>query len=112
MKPAKTILVSLLIGIGTGSVSHAQMIVCPVDSVRTEIVTPLPEPWWQTPQEGGLVTTRIDRVGGELTLTCAYLAYGRTVSVMRPAPTDLDCKAVRGGFSCRPIPKRFGPHEG
>lgn len=74
---------------------------CPVDQVRTEVTTPLPDGWWQTPQSGSLQNTRIGEVGGEPTLICEYWAYGDTVSVMRRVPGDHpNCTANDIGFTC------------
>ena len=71
---------------------------CPVDEVRAEITTSLPEPWFQTPQVGRLERTRVELIGGTRTLVCEYWGYGRRVNVMREAPGR--CVAVRGGFVC------------
>lgn len=74
---------------------------CPANQVTTEITTPLPGAWWQTPQRGSLQNTRVGNVGGNPTLICEYWAYGTTVSVMRPTPdSHPDCTAHEGGFTC------------
>lgn len=79
-----------------------RLIGCPLHSVRTEVVTQLPDPWWQTPQEGNIVGTQVRNIGGYPTLTCFYQAYGRTVGVMRKMPQNLHhCDAIRGGFRCQ-----------
>lgn len=75
-------------------------IACPMDNVRTEVVSELPSPWWQTPQIGGLQETRVQNIGGDITLVCAYRAYGATASVMRLAPAGKSCEAVATGFNC------------
>lgn len=88
----------------------AREISCPADQVRTEITTPLPGPWWQTPQVGNLQNTRIATIGGETTLVCEYRAYGTTVSVMRHPPERFqDCSAHRGGFTCERAGGGRGP---
>jgi hypothetical protein len=75
---------------------------CPVGRIRAEITTPIPSPWWQTPQEGGLVLTRVEMIAGKKTLVCLYRAYGTTVGVMREPPAGTtDCRATKGGFVCR-----------
>jgi hypothetical protein len=80
----------------------ADEVACPVDQVRTEITTTLPDPWWQTPQVGSLQDTRVGEVGGETTLICEYWAYGTTVSVMRHPPENMvNCTAHEGGFTCQ-----------
>lgn len=78
-----------------------EWVACPVQRVRTEIVTQLPSEWWQTPQNGDLKNTMVSNVGGKPTLSCRYWAYGGLVSVMRLVPNGLNhCVAKRGGFSC------------
>ena len=71
-----------------------EQIYCPVSEVTTEITTPIPSPWWQTPQVGGLVETRIEWIGGQPTLMCLYWAYGSSVAVMHLAPTP-ECRDRR-----------------
>ena len=74
---------------------------CPVDEIRAEITTALPDPWFQTPQTGRLQRTRIMNIGGKRTLVCEYWAYGRSVGVMREFPAGAKtCTAVAGGFHC------------
>src|SRR5687768_11541097 len=48
---------------------------CPIEMARTEMVSPLPEGWWQTPQIGRLVSLGIQTIGGQQTLVCRYSAY-------------------------------------
>jgi hypothetical protein len=75
---------------------------CPVKSVRAEIVTTLPDPWWQTPQEGGVVSLTVETIAGAPTLVCHYEAYGRTVPVMHPFPKGVKTCSPKGeGFYCR-----------
>ena len=74
---------------------------CPVRDVRVEITTHLPRDWWQTPQQGRLKRTSIDRIGGEPALVCHYRAYGRTVPVMRKMPRRVSrCIPKHNGFEC------------
>ena len=79
-----------------------EIIPCPSGRMRTEITTSLPSPWWQTPQEGMLVSNRIATIAGRRTLVCEYSAYGTRVGVMREFPAGAsDCRAVAKGFRCR-----------
>lgn len=74
---------------------------CPLDQATTQVTTPLPGPWWQTPQLGSLEGTEVAAIGGELTLVCKYWAYGTTVSVMRKAPpARQNCSPTSTGFTC------------
>ncbi len=76
---------------------------CPLETARTEMVTSLPEGWWQTPQVGRLVSVGIQNIGGEQTMVCRYSAYGTQVSVMRRFPEGRrDCRvAGTNRFTCR-----------
>lgn len=75
---------------------------CPVPQVRAEITTPLPKPWWNTPQVGKLDSAVIQVIAGEKTLVCRYSAYGTQVNVMRKFPEGVrDCRAVGNHFECR-----------
>ena len=76
---------------------------CPINQARTEMVTPLPEGWWQTPQVGSLVSLGIQTIGGEQTMVCRYSAYGTQVSVMRRFPEGRrDCRVTgTNRFTCR-----------
>ena len=82
--------------------SQGQFIACPLKETRTEVTTPLPEPWWNTPQIGKLERVTVQTIGGNKTLVCEYWAYGRTVSIMRRFPEGAtDCSAEDKGFRCR-----------
>ena len=76
-------------------------IACPLKQARTEVTTPLPEPWWNTPRVGKLERVSVQTIGGNQTLVCEYWAYGRTVSIMRlfPAGTT-SCTPAGTGFDC------------
>lgn len=76
---------------------------CPLETARTEMVSSLPEGWWQTPQVGRLVSIGIQPIGGRQTLVCRYSAYGTTVSVMRLFPEGRsDCRVTgTNRFTCR-----------
>ncbi len=91
-----------MLGVRPGAPAAAQYIPCPVSEVTTEVTTPLPDSWWQTPQIGQLLETRIGVVGGEATLMCLYRAYDTSVAVMMRAPSD-SCSALGGGFQCSAV---------
>ena len=79
---------------------------CPLKSARTEMTTPLPAPWWSTPQVGPLKNVRTDIIGGKKTLVCEYWAYwggGCPVGVVREFPkgTTVCTPVPEKGFSCR-----------
>ena len=96
------------------AIAAPTVINCPVDQFRTEVTTPLPTGWWQTPQVGNLVDTRVTNVGGTPTLICDYWAYGDKVAVMRKAPAGKTCRARSGGFRCDgagPVTHRTGHLE-
>ena len=101
--PKMLILVAGALCSTAGDVDAAEFqIKCPAGRVRTEIVTDLPAPWWQTPQVGNVVGTDIRTIGGDRTLVCSYRAYGTRVSVMRKFPRRAkSCRAIRGGFVCQ-----------
>ncbi len=102
MKQISTLIMSALAFLLLAAApAAAREISCPHEQVRTEVVTPVSDPWWQTPQVGSLQNTRVGRVGGETTLFCEYRAYGSTVSVMRHPPVRFqNCSAHSGGFTC------------
>jgi hypothetical protein len=76
-------------------------IACPVKEARTEVTTPLPRPWWNTPQIGKLERVSVQTIGGNRTLVCEYWAYGGTVGIMRLFPEGAtDCSAEGDGFQC------------
>lgn len=85
---------------GTGAQAAAVRIDCPLNQARTEITSPLPSGWWQTPQVGNLQETKVGQVGGKDTLMCGYWAYGKTVYIMKHAPSGANCAADATGFSC------------
>jgi hypothetical protein len=76
---------------------------CPLESARTEMVTPLSGGWWQTPQVGRLTSLGIQNIGGQPTMVCRYGAYGTQVSVMRLFPEGRsDCRVSGSNrFTCR-----------
>lgn len=98
------IVVVLLLLMSSLAFAQARFIRCPIQQARTEMVTPLPAGWWQTPQVGNLTGTRIETIGGHQTLVCLYRAYDTNVSVMLRQPPRTRCTPQRGGFACAPIP--------
>ena len=76
---------------------------CPIESARTEMVSSLPEGWWQTPQVGRLESLGIQNIGGRPTMVCRYSAYATQVSVMRLFPEGRsDCRVTGANrFTCR-----------
>jgi hypothetical protein len=81
--------------------TKGQFVACPVKETRTEVTTPLPQPWWNTPQIGKLERVSVQTIGGNRTLVCEYWAYSRTVSIMREFPEGMtDCTAEGNGFLC------------
>jgi hypothetical protein len=82
--------------------SKGSFIACPVKETRTEVTTPLPQPWWNTPQIGKLERVSVQTIAGNQTLVCEYWAYGRSVSIMRAFPEGAThCSAEGSGFLCR-----------
>ena len=76
-------------------------ILCPIKQIQAEITTPLPSPWWQTPQINSLLGVSIQTIGGTPTLVCEYRAYGTTVGIMRRFPEGkTNCEANRDRFIC------------
>ena len=77
-------------------------IACPLSMVRAEITTSLPAGWWQTPQEGKLIHTKIQKIGGESSLCCGYQGYGTTIWIMHKMPAGTSaCVVLPDGFICR-----------
>lgn len=79
----------------------AVRIECPLQKVRTEITSPLPSGWWQTPQVGSLQETRIANIRGDKTLMCGYWAFEKTVYIMQKAPASMQCRKDARGFDCQ-----------
>jgi hypothetical protein len=77
-------------------------ITCPLSMVKAEITTPLPAGWWQTPQEGKLINTKIQNIGGKKALCCGYQVYGTTVWIMHAMPAGVSgCRVLPDGFICQ-----------
>ncbi len=77
--------------------AKADTIRCPLDQIRSEVTTPLPGGWWNTPLVFSLRDTRVMNIGGRPALVCDY---GPSGTIQREAPSD-NCRAIAGGFECR-----------
>ena len=98
----------LLIAMLAASASHLELtaasgafVPCPLAQARTEITSSIPSGWWVTPQLGSLQDVRVQTIGGQPTLVCAYWAYGTQAAVMRRFPEGMSSCAPQGaGFLC------------
>jgi hypothetical protein len=78
--------------------AEAEVIRCPLDQIRSEVTTRLPDGWWNTPLVFSLDGTRIVNFSdGRVGLQCQY---GPAGNIQTYAPTGADCRAVSGGFDC------------
>lgn len=85
-------------GLALAQSAAAETIRCPLDQIRREVTTALPEGWWNTPVVNNLTETRIITFSdGRDALQCVY---GPAGSIQRYAPESASCRAVRGGFDC------------
>jgi hypothetical protein len=83
------------------SIAGGEFISCPLESATATITSPLPSPWWTTPQIGKLQDVKVETVGGNKVLMCGYWAYSTTAYVMRPFPEGAThCQAEGNGFRC------------
>jgi len=76
---------------------------CPLTEAKTEVTTPLPPGWWNTPQTGKLIGTHIESIAGKNTLVCAYWAYNmpKGVAIMHLFPEgSTNCRPDMKGFTC------------
>ena len=69
---------------------------CPVAELRIEATTAIPDPWWNTPYIGTLVSAEVAVVRNEQVLVCNY--GGGTVQ--RKAPANSTCRAENNTFQC------------
>lgn len=74
-------------------------VLCPLERVKVELVTPFPDPWWQTPILADLVNAELKTIGGATALACIYGGFGLT---RRPPEGMSDCRAnkQKNGFVC------------
>lgn len=77
----------------------AESVNCPLSEARRTITNSIPSGWYQTPVVSRLTETRVDNIGGQMTMVCTYSAAG---SVMREVPSGQVCTARSGGFECGP----------
>lgn len=78
------------------------IVTCPLQVARTEMVSPLSDGWWQTPQEGYLTSVAMQNIGGRQTMVCRYKAYDGQVSVMKLPPPNTTCRVLgTNRFICR-----------
>jgi hypothetical protein len=92
---------SLLLCSGTVVQAQDVYVACPLDQIRTEVTTRLPDGWWSTPQVGRVTEVRVQDIGGRPTLVCAYQAFGAAAAVMREFPPGAQACRPRGqGFVC------------
>ena len=105
MKKVKMVFLALLGLTITTFYAEARTIniYCPKQKIRTEITTPLPSGWWQTPQVGSLLETEVKNLAGKPTIFCKYWAYGTKVSIMKRAPRGYICHAVNKHVQCNSI---------
>lgn len=94
-----TFAIALACAVGFSASAQADSIRCPLDQIRREVTTPLPNGWWNTPMVFSLQETRIVTLNdGRKALQCDY---GPSGSIQRYAPDGADCRATSGGFECR-----------
>lgn len=82
----------------TAGSAHAETIRCPLDQIRREVTTPLPDGWWNTPMVFSLEQARVTEIAGRKVLQCDYGPSGK---IQRYAPDGADCRATGRGFECR-----------
>jgi hypothetical protein len=74
-------------------------VLCPLERVKIETVTPFPDPWWQTPILSDLINAELRTIGGATALICDYAGFG----LARRLPEGMsDCRAnkQKNGFVC------------
>jgi hypothetical protein len=95
-------LLVLVFSIGPITVSAQDTYIqCPTQSLETDVTTRLPDGWWSTAQAGNLADTEIVNIGGAPKLLCIYNLIGTEVSIMREAPSGMECGASGSGFKCQ-----------
>ncbi len=89
--------------------ASAASINCPVQQVKREVTTHLPNGWWSTPYVSRLTGTEVVQIGGKTALQCKYGPNGAGGRIQRNAPVGNVCTAVAGGFNCLPIGNLLHP---
>lgn len=89
--------------------ASAASINCPVQQVKREVTTQLPNGWWSTPYVSNLTGTEVVQIGGQTALQCKYGPNGAGGRIQRNAPAGNVCTAVAGGFNCLPIVNLLRP---
>jgi hypothetical protein len=104
MKTFSLATVLVIAGLSFSGAATAQetVIECPTQSILTDVTTKLPDGWSSTQQGGKLFETRVQSVGGQPRLVCAYKMSSTTVAVMRAAPSGMGCRASNRRFVCKP----------
>jgi hypothetical protein len=83
------------------AIAAETFVACPAPQLEAGVTTPLPQGWWATPQQGGLINTEVALIAGKQRLVCNYQVFGTKVPVMSAMPPGLtSCKPTNGGFSC------------
>ena len=92
------LLVTAPAGAGFASPAWADVIRCPDEALRSEVVSLVPDGWRSKPVDSVLRETQVMTLSdGKLALNCLYSPAG---TLQRDAPEGTDCVAVLGGFVC------------
>lgn len=82
----------------TAGAAQSETIRCPLDQIRSEVTTALPDGWWNTPMVFSLREARMTEISGRKALICDY---GPSGTIQRYAPDRSECRAIPTGFECR-----------
>jgi hypothetical protein len=98
MRRSLNLLPALCVAVAPLAPVHAESatLTCPVAELRIEATTSIPDPWWNTPYIGTLVSAEVVVVRNEQVLVCNY--GGGTVQ--RKAPANSTCRAENNTFQC------------
>ena len=104
MKTTSLTMVLLVACLSFSGAATAQEIVidCPTQNILTDVTTKLPDGWSSTQQGGKLFETRVQSIGGQPRLVCAYKMSSTTVAVSRAKPSGMGCRASNRRFVCKP----------
>jgi hypothetical protein len=89
-----------LCSVSPWAIAQETLISCPLPRLDSAVVSNLPDGWWATPQQGELLSTQVQVVGGQATLVCRYAGFGGKIGVMREAPANTACTPTPKGFTC------------